>query len=366
MGNVAGIEVGLPAGIDDVDADWLTAVLRTSGAVDEATAVAAVESEPFAVGAGLLSLLYRVRPTYVGGEGPATVIVKFPISDPNQRGIADAMAFYPREIRFYREIADRSKVRTPVVHAAMIAADSTDFVVVMEELVSEQSADQREGATWSQVLASIDAMAALHAAWHESPELDDLSDTFLPLSHPVYSQGLPPIFEHGWPATLQHASYLLGPELIAFGNRYCDLLGTMIDTLVTPRTLIHGDWRLDNLFFDADGLKVIDFQLCGQGSGAYDLAYFVSQSVTPELRRGREDEMIDRYLAGLAAHGVTRDRDEVVHQFKVAIAMCFIYGVASFPAYEHLPERSQVMMRLFLDRAGQAIIDLDAIAEFPA
>ena len=363
MGNVAGIEVGLPSSIDEVDAGWLTTVLRTSGAIGDASAVTSVASEPFAVGAGLLSLLFRVTLGYHGDPGPATLIVKFPIADAHQRGIADSLNFYPREIRFYREIASRSKVRTPVVHAAMMAADSTDFVVVMEELVSEQPADQRDGATWSQVLASIDAMAALHAAWHESSELDQLSDTFLPLTHPVYSQGLPQIFRHGWPATLQHASYLLGPELIDFGNRYCDLLGRMIDTVSTPRTLIHGDWRLDNLFFDGEGLRVIDFQLCGLGSGAYDLAYFVSQSVTPELRRGREDEMVDRYLAALAEHGVVRDRAELVHQFKVAIAMCFIYGVSSFPSYDDLPERSQVMMRLFLDRAGQATVDLDALAE---
>ncbi|MFN8020860.1 MAG: phosphotransferase [Acidimicrobiales bacterium] len=365
MGRVAGIEVGLPRSIDEVDAVWMTAVLRTSGAIGERAAVATMTAEPFAVGAGLLSLLYRARLEYTDGDGPSTVIVKFPIGDPNQRGIADSLGFYPREIRFYREIASRSKVRTPMVHAAMMADDSTDFVVVMEELVSEQPADQRDGATWSQVVASIEAMAALHAAWHESSELDALSDTFLPLSHPVYAQGLPQIFEHGWPATLQHASYLLGPELIAFGNRYGELLGSMIETLAVPRTLIHGDWRLDNLFFDGEGLKVIDFQLCGLGSGAYDLAYFVSQSVAPELRRGREDEMIDRYLAALEAHGVVRDRDEVVHQFKVAIAMCFIYGVSSFPSYDVLPERSQVMMRLFLDRAGQAIMDLDALAVLP-
>ena len=72
MGNIAGLEVGLPRGIAEVDAAWLTTVLRTSAAIDSATSLATVEIEPFAVGAGLLSLLYRVSPTYDGGSGPDT------------------------------------------------------------------------------------------------------------------------------------------------------------------------------------------------------------------------------------------------------------------------------------------------------
>jgi aminoglycoside phosphotransferase (APT) family kinase protein len=366
VGAIAGQEVGQPRSIGEVDAAWMQSVLRTSGAIDEGTEVVSITAEPFAVGAGLLSLLHRVVPAYAGGDGPASVIVKFPIDHPVQRHIADSLGFYPREIRFYRELAASTKVRVPQVHAAMIAADSTDFVVVMEELHGKETADQRDGATWPQVLASLDAMAAFHASWHESPHLDELTSTFPPMLNPGYLHGLPPVFQAGWPHALEHAGDLLTPELVAFGERYCDLLEYMLTTANTPRTFVHGDWRLDNLFFDDDGVTVIDYQISGIASGVYDLAYFVSQSIAPEVRRGREDELIDRYLAGLAAHGVVRDRDEVVHQFKVGVAQCFIYGVSSFPSYAELPERSQQLMRLLLGRSGQAIIDIDALSAFPA
>jgi hypothetical protein len=148
MGAIAGLEVGLPRSVAEVDAPWLTAVLRTSRAIDNATAVSSIDIEPFAVGAGLLSLLYRAGLAYSGGDGPASVIVKFPIDHPHQRGLADSLGFYPREIRFYTEVAPKSNLRTPVVHAAMMATDSTDFVVVMEDLSTRGAADQRVGATW--------------------------------------------------------------------------------------------------------------------------------------------------------------------------------------------------------------------------
>jgi aminoglycoside phosphotransferase (APT) family kinase protein len=365
MGAIAGLEVGLPRGIAEVDAGWLTAVLRTSGAIDGSTAVSSIDIEPFAVGAGLLSLLYRASLGYTGGDGPASVIVKFPIDHPHQRGLADSLGFYPREIRFYTELAPTSKVSTPVVHAAMMAPDSTDFVVVMEDLTGRGAADQRVGATWEQALASIDAMAALHARWHQAPELAGLADTFPPMLNPGYLYGLPQIFAAGWPATLEHASDLLTPELVAFGERYGELMEFMLTASNEPATLVHGDWRLDNLFFDGDDVIVIDFQLTGLASGTYDLGYFVSQSIDRSVRAGREDELVDRYLSALAAHGVVRDRDEVMRQFKLAVCQCFIYGVSSFPSYTELPERSQQLIRLLLGRAAQAIVDLDALAELP-
>lgn len=343
----------------------MTEVLRTSGAIDDATSVVYVGTEPFAVGAGLLSLLYRASLSYEGGDGPATVIVKFPIDHPHQRGLADSLGFYPREIRFYTELAPTSKVRTPVVHAAMMAPDSTDFVVVMEDLTGRGAADQRVGATWEQAIASIDAMAALHARWHQAPELAELTDTFPPMLNPGYLYGLPQIFAAGWPATLEHASDLLTPELIAFGERYGELMEFMLTASNEPATLVHGDWRLDNLFFDGDDVIVIDFQLTGLASGTYDLGYFVSQSIDRSVRAGREDELVDRYLSALAAHGVVRDRAEVMRQFKLAVCQCFIYGVSSFPSYTELPERSQQLIRLLLGRSAQAIVDLDALAELP-
>ena len=58
MGKIAGLEVGLPASIDDVDAAWMTEVLRTSGAIGADSSVTSLSNEPFIAG-GLLSLLFR-------------------------------------------------------------------------------------------------------------------------------------------------------------------------------------------------------------------------------------------------------------------------------------------------------------------
>ena len=367
MGNIVGAEVGLPRSIAEVDAAWMTRVLQGSGALGAGEEVTDLHIEQFAVGAGLLSLLYRATPTYSSGaNGPATLIVKLPIDIPHQRGIADSLGFYPREIRFYRELAPRTPLRTPLVHAAMIADDSTDFAVVMQDLSDHEVLDQRDGATWEQTLAAVDAMASLHAAWHEHAELGSLMTTFPPMLNPGYLHALPQIFASGWPNAQVHGAACLTPELVAFGDRYGEHLEYMLTTANSPATFVHGDFRLDNLFMRAGEVTVIDFQISGIASGVYDLAYFVSQSIAPEVRRGRESELLDRYVAALAAGGVERDRAEVEHQFKVAIAQCFIYGVSTFPSWDVLPERSRDLVLVLLGRSAQAIIDTDALSALPA
>ena len=55
----------------------------------------------------------------------------------------------------------------------------------------------------------------------------------------------------------------------------------LLDSLAeAPTTMIHGDWRADNLFFEPDGtVAAVDFQLIGTGRAAYDLAYMVTMSI---------------------------------------------------------------------------------------
>ena len=63
-----------------------------------------------------------------------------------------------------------------------------------------------------------------------------------------------------------------------------------------PFTLSHGDYRADNFFFGGDGdLVVCDWQLVDRSRGARDLAYVLSQSVTPELRAQLDRPLVDRY-----------------------------------------------------------------------
>ena len=76
-----------------------------------------------------------------------------------------------------------------------------------------------------------------------------------------------------------------------------------------PVTLIHGDFRLDNLFFADDGsVAVVDWQLAMRAPGQTDLVYFCANNLIVSDRRELEDELIERYVDGVHAAGIPADR----------------------------------------------------------
>ena len=363
MGNIAGLEAGIPADMLDPGAEWMTAVLRTSGAIDGSTSVTAVEVEPFQVGVGLIGQLGRATMSYDGGEGPATVIIKWPIDVPMQRGMGDALNAYEREVRYYTEFAAVSPLRTPTIHAAMIAEDKSNCVIVMQDLSSMRQGDRINGMTWDESVTCVKTLAAWHAHWHEHPDLETMQETFYAIQHPVYNVILPQFMAGGWENCQRFGAEHLTPEVVEFGETWVDLLPVFQQHFHNDLTLIHADWRADNMFIDDDGeIVMIDFQLTGVGVGAYDLGYFVSQSLEREVRGGRERELCDIYTAALAEHGVHRDPEQVWFDFQVSIAWCLIYGVASYAEFENLPGEGQFVLDTLLRRCIAGIVDVDAIA----
>ena len=301
--------------------------------------------------------------TFDGGDGPGTVILKWPIDVPHQRGMADAMNVYEREARFYSDLEPRSELRAARVHAAMIADDKSMSMIVMEDLSALRQADRFDGVTWDEAVTAVRALARFHAGWQDSPELEEISEVWYSLSNPLYNVILPQFVDAGWEPCQRHRPDMLSPDLIAFGNDWSALLPAMQQHLTTAPTLIHADWRADNMFIDDDGeIVVIDFQLTGVGNGAYDLGYFVSQSVEREVRGGRERELVQVYVDELAANGVERDAEQVWFDFQVAIGFCFIYGIVSYAEYEDLPGEGQHVTDTILRRSVAGIIDMDSIA----
>ena len=63
-----------------------------------------------------------------------------------------------------------------------------------------------------------------------------------------------------------------------------------------PRTIVHGDFRMDNLFFgqrEGDApVVIVDWQGTLRGKGAHDLAYFLSQSMPVADRRANERDLV--------------------------------------------------------------------------
>src|SRR6185312_17219260 len=111
-------------------------------------------------------------------------------------------------------------------------------------------------------------------------------------------------------------------------ERIAEAAGQALQALTEGSMLLHGDIRADNMFFDGDQLKVVDFQFASRGAGAADIAYLVSQGLPTEVRRGHDEALVREYLGCLAAHGVgDYSFDDAWRHYRFAVAYLMLLPV---------------------------------------
>jgi hypothetical protein len=339
-----------PLVIDDIDAVWLASALDWS--------VDAADVHPIAAGEGFMGQLARVSLTSSDPDVPASVIVKLPTSDPGGRLIGETMRVWEREYCFYRDVAPDLTIRVPHAHLNVLDPPC----LVLEDLAPAVPGDHLVGATRDQAERSIDLLARHHAAWFEHPRLATFD--WLPGLEDPSVLALAPMFEVGWPGFLDR----YGAELPDRCLRWCEAFVTGIPAWIEghyddPVTLIHGDFRLDNLFFAADGsVAVIDWQMSMRAPGQTDLVYFCANNLTVADRRSLEDALIDRYVTGLHAAGVPADRvtaEAVRHGYVEGMLFYAVSFGASLLGIDPANERGAALFDQLVYRTFAAVDDLD-------
>ncbi|MGV0679947.1 phosphotransferase [Mycolicibacterium fortuitum] len=351
----------IPSEIDAVTVGWLTEALRADPALPDTATVTEMRAEQIAMDSGFSSLLYRL---YLGGEDvPATVIVKL-AAQSEARGAMDLLGGYRRELAFYQRVAGHAPIATPHVHAARMVEGSVDFVLVMEDLQQWVNADHLAGLSLERARVAIDQLAGLHA-WSITVADPTLINEFPSLDTPMARDLFLPVFGLGWQVYLEHSSRTVPMPVARFAERFVELAPQALAALTERAMLLHGDIRADNMFFDGDRLKVVDFQFASHGAGAADIGYLVSQGLPSEVRRGHDEALVREYLDKLGSHGfVDYHFDEAWRHYRFAVAYLMVLPVITLVGWDSMPERSRQLCLTLVDRAVAAIDDIDALEVF--
>jgi Ecdysteroid kinase-like family len=338
-----------------VTATWLSEVLEAD--------VRECELEQIAIGVGLLGRLFRAH--LVGGpDVPATVVIKLPTLDTTARtNLCEELEFYLREVRFYEEIGLANPLRPARPYFAAFDEATHDFVLVLEDLGRLRVADQIAGCSAADAETVIDAIARHHAHWWDNDRLASLS-WLKAYRDPPLSVGIARNYKVAWTRFVERAGPDLFPTTREYGERFASSMSWFLGEISRPpRTFLHGDLRLDQLFFAVDPddapVTAVDWQVTASGRGAYDLAYFLSQSLTADTRRSCEDGLLERYIERLADLGIDYPVVELRRDYRIATAWCFIYPVMSIGRIEVANGRQSEWNHTILDRSLTAIDDLD-------
>ncbi|SMQ69602.1 Phosphotransferase enzyme family protein [Altererythrobacter xiamenensis] len=337
-----------PSAPEDVTPDWVDAALRASGSLTRGR-VAGLEWQP--IGTGQVGDSARFTLTYDGeSDGPSTIAGKFPAADETSRGTAAMFGLYAKEVCFYREIAPTLGVRVPSVHAAHVDDNGGAFVLLFEDLGPARGGDQIAGCTLAEARRGIEQAAAIHAPSWNNADILDLD--WLQPSENAAAQ-VRALYPQAQAIFAERYADLLEPEYMAV----CERLATCYAWLTRQHartSLVHGDFRLDNMLFDIGGgaepIAVLDWQTLTIGTGLTDVGYFLGCGIGDELRRVHEDELLDLYCEEMSRRGVPLTRQDIWRDYIIGA----LHGVSTAVFSAAFVERTERGDANFLSMARGA------------
>jgi len=345
----------IPKSFADIDAKWLSQVLEQQ--------VSGFSSTQIGQGVGVMGDIYRVALDYADANAhPSSVVVKLPSTFEENRSQGVALGMFEAEVRFYNELAHAVDVGLPKVHHANIESGTAEFVIVMEDLHAHRLVEQRTGMSIEEAIAAVRVLASIHAVWWDNAKTSAMEwipsmvgpriefvDQFLPSVFDAFATGFEQYLPQGGLALYE-----------AFVGNYLKINTVLAER--SPWTLVHQDYRVENLMFPADpneSVVVIDWQGIGRGPGAYDLAYLLGGSMATEKRRHGETELIIAYHNQLVGEGIT---GYTLEQCKQDYALAQLMGGLATPillggAMDLSNERGVTLVATMASRHVAAALD---------
>jgi len=352
-------DISLPESPTGIDAAWLNAALT------DWPEITAVTHDDIGEGTGIFGQISRLDLGYAdaGAAAPGHVVVKMACLEPENLAIANALGLYERELRFYEELADKVPFRIPVSYLAH-RSDDGRFVLILEDLSGEyQVGDQVVGATPAQAAAIIDALVPFHTQWWQHPELDSMD--WLPVPNaPAYKAAVPGIYRAGLPVLEAEWADKISAAAMAAARAVEPKFEELMDrTAEEPRTIIHTDTRLDNIFFAADGsdqVAMIDFQLALRGRAVADVVYMIGTSMSIDNGSAHWSDLLHRWHEGITATGIDYSWDDCLRHYKEA-AMYYLSGAMSLVGtFDAGNERGAAMVHAYSTRILEHVADINA------
>ncbi len=343
----------IPQRAEELTAAWFTEVLATGATVAE------VRCEEIGVGVGFMGEVHRCHLTWESVAGasdavlPSSVIVKTPTQIPENFAAGDALRSYEREIVVYQALRSTLGVPMPgYYHGAMdpdpapwmqrplfflfdhlsigginwvigqflklSGKSKRRYILVIEDIADARPPTQMLGGSLDDARRSLEVLARFHAAnWMRSDATNHYRHIF-----PVDT--VPRVGQASYVRNRDEFVEQFGPVLRDGMLERLDAIQERVPEICSalaaePWTLLHGDFRLDNVLFRPNGeVVVLDFQGLGSGRPAVDVAYFITTALTAEHRE-EEEPLLRTYHDALVAAGVSSySFDELVRDGELA------------------------------------------------
>lgn len=345
-----------------IDAEWFNRCFQACS-IDAKVKSFAAER----VGTGQIGKCIRYTFEYASAasaDAPKSLVGKFPSDDISSRITGVALQNFLKEVRFYQQLQSRLSIRTPRCYFAEIEGEGPEFFLLLEDLAPAQQGDQLRGCDARTAAAALDQLVGLHAPSWCDQTLSELAWLYDRDSRPanatleLYRAQLPGFVDR------------YGPELAA---DECQIIQQLAENDASPLvadglpevfSLIHVDYRLDNLLFDSGGGRIdvaaVDWQSITLGSPLADVAYFIGAGLTTADRTPVEEQLVRGYFDALGAAGVAHfDWSECWQAYRYGAFSGFAVTVIASMIVERT-ERGDRMFTTMAQRHARHALDLRA------
>jgi hypothetical protein len=317
------------------------------------------------IGTGQMAESYRVV-FAPGSHGNMrdSVVVKVPSQSESSRGASRVTRCYELETSFYNSLQHKVGVHAPQCMHVWYDAPDDDFVLVLEDIADAAQGDQLQGATIEQASAAINQLVALHASLWNSPELDDI--TWAGRHTPESAAGTRDLLQGVFNGFAKRFAGSISPEVMQLGETFVDRIDGYDAAYPSNQTIIHRDFRLDNLLFsssDASVVRVVDWQTVAIGPGAHDLGYFIGASFPTDTRRKVEEQLMRQYHEGISQANIQLSWQELWDQYRLFATSGYIMAIVASMLVKQT-DRGDAMFAAMANRHGQQMLDLQTIELF--
>lgn len=342
--------------IGSLNPETMTGLLRSSSR-DTLSNCIVSELKIEQVGAGQMACSYRVTLKYQQGYGPSSVVVKLPSDNVSSKAFAVQTGAYLREVNFYNNLVDKIGARTPACFYGNIDANLGDFVLVLEDMTPTSTVDQLSGATPDQAASALEQAALLHGKTWRSPIVEA---SWLPTDE-VWTTIAASVPASVTPWLERFGAYL-DREQVAAVEELAHHASAWVATLRNHRSLWHGDFRLDNMLFNArdgaDPIAIVDWQSVASGPGTIDVSYFMGNSLSADNRSTHERDLLKVYFDRLVSMGVNEvDFDELWLEYR-AHALFGLILIVPISLGVKQTDRGDAMFGAMASRTTSQIVEL--------
>ena len=328
----------------------------------EGAEVVACSPETIAEGKGFMNRVFLLHLEYdrPGPGLPATVLAKLPAIDPLMLPLFHLLGPNLREVNFFRSLSWDCVLRTPVCYCGLADSATGNSALLLEDLGRSRQGDSLAGCSLDEARQIVRQLAAFHAQWWESPRLARLD--WLP-SRETEALAFRKLYEPARQSFLEKAGDLMPPGLRQLADSLPGHIARIKALLSKPpRTIVHGDFRLDNCYFPSGvgspSPLVLDWEFCGIGRGALDLATFVCEILPPAQRRREERGLLAEYHSALESGGVTGySIEQCWIDYRLSLLDIFALWIVSGAFCDYSGLRATTFLSNTLARLDAAISD---------